>query len=142
MKVKDIMTKDPAYATLNTSLHEVAQMMADNDCGIIPVIENENNRKPLGVITDRDLVLRTIAHNKNPLMMVAGEVMTDALIAVKPENTVEECVNEMEKNQIRRMLVVDDAGDLNGIVAQADIARRAPLFETAELVTDVSARGA
>jgi CBS domain-containing protein len=139
MKVEEIMTKDPAYATINTSLHEVAQKMADNDCGLIPVLEAEENRKLVGVITDRDLALRTIAHNKNPLQMVAGEVMTDAVITVKPEMSVEDCIATMERNRIRRVLVVDESENLNGIVAQADIARMAPPLETGELVKDVSA---
>jgi CBS domain-containing protein len=138
MKVKDIMKENPVYATLNTSLHNVAQMMMDNDCGCIPVVENHDSRKPLGVITDRDITLRTVAHNKNPLNMVAGEIITDSIITISPEATVEDCITEMEKNQIRRILVVDEAGNLCGIVAQADIARKAPLFETAELVKDIS----
>lgn len=140
MKVKEIMTESPAYVTLNASLHDVAQKMSENDCGIIPVIETEENKTPIGVITDRDLSLRTIAHNKNPLNMIAGEVMTEFVVSVKPEMSVEECVSTMEKNMIRRVLVVDDAGKLKGIVAQADIARMAPPFETAELLKDLSMR--
>jgi CBS domain-containing protein len=139
MKVQEIMTKVLAVATLNTSLHEAAQMMADFDCGCIPVIESEANKKPLGMLTDRDITLRTVAHNKNPLNMVVGEVMTDNVITVTPDASVEDCVAVMEKNQIRRVAVVDGEGNLCGIVAQADIARKAPAFETAELVKDVSA---
>lgn len=138
MKVREIMTENPAFATVNTSLHDVAQMMAEKDFGSIPVIESEENKIPIGVITDRDIALRTIAHNKNPLNMIVGEVMTDSVITVTREMSVEDCIATMEKNQIRRVLVVDDAGNLNGIVAQADIARKAPPFETAELVKDVS----
>ncbi|MBS1794734.1 MAG: CBS domain-containing protein [Acidobacteria bacterium] len=132
------MKADPAYATLDTSLHNVAQMMMDNDCGCIPVIENEENRKPLGVITDRDMTIRTIAHNKNPLNMIAGEVMTDGVVTVTPDTSIDDCVAIMDGNQIRRIIVVDEAGDLCGIVAQADVARHAPLFETAVLVKDIS----
>ena len=139
MKVKEIMKENPAFATLNTSLHDVAQMMMDNDCGCIPVVENRDSRIPLGVITDRDITLRTVAHNKNPLMMVAGEIMTDRPTTVLPETDVEECMTMMERNQIRRIVVVDEAGNLCGMVAQADIARQAPPLETAELVKDISA---
>ena len=71
--------------------------------------------------------------------MVVGEVMTDNVITVTPDASVEDCVAVMEKNQIRRVAVVDGEGNLCGIVAQADIARKAPAFETAELVKDVSA---
>lgn len=142
MKVKEIMTQNPVTAAVNGSLYEVAQKMTENDCGIIPIVENEGNKKPIGVITDRDIVVRTLAHHKNPLNMVAGEVMTNDVVAVTPENTVEECIAVMEKNQIRRILVLDDAGELAGIVAQADIARIAPALETAGLVKDVSMRAA
>jgi CBS domain-containing protein len=142
MKVAEIMTKNPAFATLDTSLHDVAQMMLENDCGCIPVTENEENRKPLGMITDRDIAIRTVAHNKNPLNMIAGEVMTDSVVTVTPDANIEECVGAMERNQIRRIAVVDETGNLCGIVAQADIARTAPLYETAELVKDVSAHAA
>jgi uncharacterized membrane protein len=138
MKVKEIMTKNPAYATLNTSLHDVAQMMAECDCGCIPVTEKAEDKKPIGMITDRDITLRTIAHNKNPLQMIAGEVMTDNVITITPEASIEDCVAVMEKNQIRRVAVVDEAGNLCGMVAQADVARQAPPFETAELLKDVS----
>jgi CBS domain-containing protein len=139
MKVKEIMKENPAFATLNTSLHDVAQMMMDNDCGCIPVVENRDSKKPLGVLTDRDITLRTVAHNKNPLTMVAGEIITDNIVTVTPETNIEDCIAAMEKNQLRRMVVIDDAGNLCGMVAQADIARQAPEPKTAELVKDISA---
>ncbi|HRH43796.1 MAG TPA: CBS domain-containing protein [Pyrinomonadaceae bacterium] len=139
MKVKEIMSEVLGVATLSTSLREVAQMMADFDCGCIPVIETEEDKKPIGMITDRDIILRTIAHNKNPLNMVAGEVMTENVVTVTGEMSVEECVIVMEKNQIRRVAVVDDAGNICGMVSQADIARDATATETAELVKDISA---
>ena len=100
MKVKEIMMENPAFATLNTSLHDVAQMMMDNDCGCIPVVENRDSRKPLGVITDRDITLRTVAHNKNPLNMVAGEIITDNIVTVTPETSVEDCIAAEKANDI------------------------------------------
>ena len=138
MNIENIMTRNPATATLNTSLHDVAQMMAENDCGCIPVVEREGARTPIGMITDRDIVLRTLAHNKNPLNMIAGEVMTDHVITVRPETTLEDCCLTMEHNHIRRVPVVNEKGDLVGIVAQADIALAAPEDETAHLVREVS----
>ncbi len=140
MKIGEIMTRNPGYVTVDASLHSVAQMMADRDCGIVPVIETEERRRPVGVITDRDLALRTIAHNKNPLHMIAGEVMTEMVVTTTAETTVDECVNLMENNRVRRIFVVDQNGLLAGVVAQADIARHAPAFETAELVKDLSAK--
>ncbi len=138
IEIEEIMTKNPKFCADTTSLHEVAQMMLENDCGCMPVVENAENKKPIGMITDRDITNRTVAYNKNPLEMIAGEVMTDSVIAVTPAMSVDECCQKMERNQIRRVTVDDENGACCGIVAQADIARTAPMFETAEFVKDVS----
>jgi CBS domain-containing protein len=138
MQVSEIMAKDPACCTDRTSLQEVARLMADHDCGCIPVIENEENKKPIGMITDRDITIRTVAHGKNPLQMIAGEIMTDGAVTVTPETSLEECSNLMEKNQVRRVAVVDQNGACIGMVAQADIAINAPSKTTAEMVQEVS----
>lgn len=138
MKIKKIMTREPAFATVNTSLHEVAQLMAENDCGCLPVVDSNADLRPIGMITDRDITIRTVAHNKNPLNMIAGEIMTDNPITATPDTSVEECIRLMERNQIRRIAVVDDLGNLCGMISQADIAINARPRETAELVKDVS----
>ena len=139
MKVSEMMTGNPACCFSTTSLADVAKMMADHDCGSIPVVDDHTTKRPIGTITDRDIVIRTIAHNKNPLNMVAGEVMTEQPVTVAEDATFEEACEAMEKNQIRRILVVDKNGGCVGMVAQADIARQANDKETAELVKDVSA---
>jgi CBS domain-containing protein len=139
MKVENIMTKDPARCTVETSLHDVAQLMTDNDCGCIPVVANDESNTPIGMITDRDIVLRTVAHNKNPLNMIVGEVMTDSVVTVSSDTSVEECCTLMENNNIRRIAVTDGDGNLCGMVAQADIALGAPEDKTAHLVKEVSA---
>lgn len=138
MRVEEIMTKNPVCCTAATGLNEAAQLMANYDCGSIPVVESMEIKKPIGIITDRDITIRTLAHNKNPLEMIVAEAMTDNPITVLPDASVEECCRMMERNQIRRVPVIDRAGILCGIVAQADIARRAPKYEVAELVRDVS----
>lgn len=138
MQVKDIMTENPACCTDITSLQETARMMIDHDCGCIPVVENEENKKPIGMITDRDITIRTVAVGKNPLQMTAGEVMTPTVITVTPDTSVEDCCNKMEKNQVRRVAVVDENGACCGIVAQADIALDTDESKTAEVVQEVS----
>ncbi|QQS42966.1 MAG: CBS domain-containing protein [Acidobacteriota bacterium] len=138
MDIKNLMTRDPARCTLETSLHDVAQLMIDNDCGCIPVVENDESKTPIGMITDRDIVIRTVAHNKNPLNMIVGEVMTDKVISVTPDTTLEKACELMEKNHIRRLAVTNENNDLVGMLAQADIARSAPEHETAQLVKEVS----
>ena len=138
MQVREIMTKSPAHATPDTSIQEIARMMVDNDCGCIPVVDGGSGVKPIGMITDRDIVVRSVAENKNPLDMQAGDLMTGGIVTVSPETSVEECANLMENKQIRRVAVVDDNGGLCGMVAQADIAINAPTHMTAEVVQEVS----
>lgn len=138
MKLKEIMTKDPAVCFPESNLQEVAHLMIEKDCGAIPIVENLETKRPVGIITDRDIACNTIGVGKNALQMAAAEIMTFPVVTLTPETTLEECVHKMEENKIRRMLVVDNNGACCGIVAQADIARAAPIIETAELLKDVS----
>ena len=138
MLVQDVMTADPACCTANTPLQEVAKMMIDNDCGCIPVVDSEGSKKPVGMITDRDITIRTVAEGRNPLDLTASDAMTVNAVTVTPETTVEECCNLMESNLIRRIAVVDESGACCGMVAQADIAVNADESKTAEVVQEVS----
>ena len=139
MHVRDIMSTNVACCSPDTGLTEVARMMVENDCGEIPVINS--SRAPIGVVTDRDIICRTVAKGENPLLMQAGDAMTTPCVTVSPESTIERCCQVLEKNQIRRVLVVDDDGTLCGLVAQADIARHAPQTKTANVVKKVSQPG-
>lgn len=139
MTISEVMTKDPAHCFDTTSLTDVARMMAECNCGSIPVVDGPDTRKPIGTITDRDIVIRTVAHHKNPLTMVAGEVMTTGPVTVREDASFEDACAAMEAAQIRRILVVDKNGACCGIVSQADIALKASDRETAALVKDVSA---
>jgi len=137
MRIKDIMTFNPVCCTMDTNLRDVARMMLDCDCGEIPVVDNPTDLRPLGVITDRDIVCRVIALGKNPMDFTAGSCMTKPCIAVNPETTVEECCRLLEEKQIRRLPVVDDQGCC-GIVALADIASHRLRDQVAEVVEEVS----
>lgn len=138
MQVREIMTANPACCTSGTTLQDVAQMMIDHDCGEIPVVENTDNKLPIGVITDRDIVCRTVALGLNPLDLTAGDCMTSPSVTVTPEMSVEECCRILEDNKIRRVPVVDAGGCCCGIVALADIALHAKKNATAEVVKEVS----
>jgi CBS domain-containing protein len=138
MKVEEIMTQNPTCCMADTGLQAVAQMMVDNDCGCIPVVENTGTNVPVGVITDRDIICRAVAKGTNPLDLTAGDLMTSDIASVKSDSSVEDCCNLMEDRQIRRILVVDDSGGCCGIVAQADIANNTGREKTAEVVQEVS----
>jgi len=138
MNVKEVMTADPACCTADTPLQEVAKMMEECDCGCIPVVDNQQNKKPVGMITDRDITIRTVASGKNPLDLTAADAMTTNAVTVTPETSLEDCCNLMEEHQIRRIAVVDKNGACCGMIAQADIAVNADSRKTAEVVQEVS----
>ena len=138
MKVKDIMSHDPACCTRESSLQDVAILMLEHDCGEIPVVDNMQSKRPVGVVTDRDITIRTVALGKNPLELRARDCMSSPAVTVTPETTVDDCCTLMEENQLRRVPVVDESGCCCGIVSQADIARNASKKDAGELVKDVS----
>jgi CBS domain-containing protein len=121
MQVREIMTQNPACCTPDSTLQDVARMMEQNDCGCIPVVNSLIGMKPVGTITDRDITIRTVAANHNPIDMKASDIMTTDIATVKPGMSIEECFDVMEDREIRRVLVVDEQGKCCGIVAQADV---------------------
>jgi CBS domain-containing protein len=122
MRVGDIMTPDPACCTPESTAREAATLMKEHDCGSIPVVENKENRKIVGTITDRDLAIRGLAEGKGPETRVR-ELMTIAPVTSAPEDEVEIVREVMVARMVRRVPVVDKNGRVVGIVAQADIAR-------------------
>jgi CBS domain-containing protein len=133
---RDVMTPDPACCSPNTTLDQVARMMAQNDCGEIPIIDSSN--RPVGVVTDRDIVCRSVAEGKNPAAHTAESVMTRSVVTVRANAPLDDAVSTMRDRQIRRILVVDDDGCCTGIIALADVATETPLTESGGLVREVS----
>jgi CBS domain-containing protein len=122
VRVKQIMTPDPASCTPETTAGEAATLMRDNDCGSIPVVENTTSNRLVGTVTDRDLAIRVLAEGKGPDVLVR-DAMTPGPITCVPEDEVEDLREVMIRQQVRRVPVVDTDGKLVGIVAQADVAR-------------------
>ena len=133
---RDVMTPDPACCTPNTTLDEVAKMMAQNDCGEIPVVDPSD--QIIGVVTDRDIVCRVVAAGKNPMAYTAETCMSGPVVTVRADATLDDVVATMEKHQIRRVPVVNARGQCVGIISQADVAWRRSKKEVAELVREVS----
>jgi len=133
---RDVMTPDPACCTPDTTLDEVAKLMAHNDCGEIPVVDSAD--KIIGVVTDRDIVCRVVAEGKNPMADGAEICMSDPVVTVRPDTPLDEVVATMERHQIRRVPVVDDRDSLVGIVSQADVSWAGAPGEVAKLVREVS----
>jgi CBS domain-containing protein len=138
MKAENVMTQDPACCTPETSLREVAQMMVAHDCGSIPVVENKENMRLVAMITDRDIVCRTLAQGKNPLEAKVSDAMSQPVVSAQPDSSLEECARLMEENQVRRIPIVDESGRIRGVVTQAHIARYAKAKDVAQVVKHVS----
>ena len=138
MTVRDVMTANPSCCTMETSLEEVGRMMVECDCGEIPVVERRDLRKIVGVVTDRDIVTRAVAKGLNPLMQSAASVMSSPAVTIREHDELDEVIRMMETHQIRRVPVVDQNGEVCGIVSLADIARRDSRKQTGELVREVS----
>ncbi len=140
MKVKDFMTRDPASCGPQTPLRDIAKLMVDHDCGEIPIVDEAG--KPIGVVTDRDIVCRIIAEGKDPSSCKASDCMSSPCLTISSGADLAECRKMMEQHQLRRLLVVEQDGRMCGIVAQADLAREASTKDTANVVKKVSERRA
>lgn len=123
MKAQDIMTESPACCTPDDSVQEAARLMQEHDCGCLPVVEDQESRRVIGVVTDRDLACRCLAEGKGADTKVA-EVMSTDPSCCAPDTDVEEVERIMAERQVRRVPVVDAQGCCVGMVAQADLARQ------------------
>lgn len=135
--VRDMMTADPVCCLPQTLLQECAELMASSDCGQVPVIRDMESKEVIGVITDRDIVMRCVAKGFEPATCSVGECMTSPATTIKPEASLDECLELMARKQIRRLPVVDQDG-LCGIIAQADIAKNAKHEDVGAFVREIS----
>ncbi|HOJ10283.1 MAG TPA: CBS domain-containing protein [Clostridiales bacterium] len=135
MKVRDKMTKDIAYVSPNTTVTETAQLMQKHNVGSIPVLD-ENNL--VGIVTDRDIVVRNVAHGNDPGSTPVSSVMTTQVVSVTPDADVDEVIGKMSMNQIRRVPVLEN-NMLVGILAIGDVATdRKFNMEASKALTEIS----
>ena len=118
MKIRELMTTDVTTAELDTTLDEIATIMRQEDVGAVPVVDDD---ELVGIVTDRDIVIRCIAEGRDPSKACAEDVLTEGLVTAEPEDDVEHAADLMSRNQIRRLPVVRD-GQLVGMISIGDIA--------------------
>ncbi len=138
MNAREIMTPNPVCCLPSASLGEIARLMATHDCGAIPVVDAAGTRLPLGIITDRDIVMRAVAVDREPRRLTARDCMSGPCVCVTETMSLDDCCDAMEANQIRRLVVVDAENRVMGMIAQADIAKAASPAKTAEVVREIS----
>lgn len=123
MQVREVMTPDVVFITPENSLAEAAQRLRMLDIGSLPVCENQETRKAVGMLTDRDIAIRGVADGKDPNTPVL-DIMSTEMHVCDAEAAIEQCVASMEEHQVRRIPVADAEGRLVGIVALGDLAER------------------
>ncbi len=134
MKVSELMTRDPVTVRADTTCAEAALRMKQEDCGSLPVIEGG---RLVGIVTDRDIVIRAVAAGKDPKTCRVSEVMSADPLTVSPDDDVAAALKVMAERQVRRLPVVKDA-KLVGILVTAQIARAESERRTGETIKEIS----
>ena len=129
------MTLRPRALDPKTPLNEVAKVMETDDVGAVPLVDDD---RLVGIVTDRDIVVRAIAKGKDPSGMPASEVSSRELVTVHPDDNLSDALELMARHQVRRVAVTAEDDRLIGVVSQADIAREGKDKDTGQLVGEIS----
>ena len=133
--VRDAMTENPRAIGRDSTVVEAANIMRDEDVGIVPIVDGD---KLVGTLTDRDIAIRVVAEGRDTDTTKAEEVASREIVTIDPQQDLDEARRLMARHQVRRLPVVEEDGKLVGIVAQADIAEHATDEQTGELVEEIS----
>ena len=133
--IRDAMTSNPTSVQRTSTAAEVAQLMKSEDVGSIPIVEND---QLVGIVTDRDLVLRVLAEGQDPQSTTVGDIASSDLVTIDPDQTLDEALRLMAQHQVRRLPVVEEDNRLVGMLAQADVATEASDSRTGEMVEEIS----
>lgn len=132
--VKDVMTRNPECASERDSIQDVARIMKDKDTGVVPIVDG---KKIIGMITDRDIVVRGIAEGKDLANTRVNELMTKNVRSVKEDAPLEEALNVMTSAEVRRVAVVNGSEEIVGILSIADVSRESN-GKVGRVVEDIS----
>lgn len=119
-RINEILSSDVQWVKPDTDVVRISRLMAENDCGFIPVGDND---KLVGIVTDRDIVLRCIAKDMDPIIMQAKDVMTPEVFYCYDHHTVEDVAKDMANNKVRRMPVVNKNKNLVGVISLGDLSQ-------------------
>jgi CBS domain-containing protein len=135
----EVMTKNPICCLPESMVAEAAKLMKSENIGSIPVIENEQSHKLVGIVTDRDLALKIVAEGLDAKSTKVAMVMTHKVVTCQADDDLQKALDAMAEHQVRRIPVVDKEQKILGIIAQADVATRADQSEkTGNMVKEIS----
>ncbi len=138
-KCNEVMTKNPVCCLPNDLVTKAAGLMKSERVGSIPVFENEQTKKLIGIVTDRDLALRIIAEGLDANSTKVETVMTRKVVTCGAGDDLQKALDAMSTNQLRRIPIVDDDNKIVGIIAQADVAMNSNHPKrTAAMVKEIS----
>jgi CBS domain-containing protein len=138
-KCSDIMTKDLVTCTPENTIVEVARLMKTEDIGPVLIVDNEQSKTLIGIVTDRDIVVKAIADGQDVNTTRVGDVMSKKLVTCRADDDVDVAMKAMAQFQLRRIPVVEENMRLVGIISQADLATRVDAPErTGEVVKEIS----
>ena len=138
-KCSEVMTKKTVCCQPDDMVTTVAQLMQSENIGSIPVIENKQNQKLVGIVTDRDLALKIVAKGLDAKSTKVESVMTRKVVTCQAEDDLQKALDAMAEHQLRRIPIVDNDNKIVGIIAQADVATRVNQPEkTATMVKEIS----
>jgi CBS domain-containing protein len=133
--VREVMTSNPRTVDADSDVASAAKLLKEEDVGVVPVVEGD---QAIGVLTDRDIVVKVVAEGKDPQTTKARDVASTNVVTVDPQQDLDEALRLMAEHQVRRLPVVEEDGKIVGIVAQADVARHTDDAKTGELVEEIS----
>jgi CBS domain-containing protein len=133
--VHEAMTSNPCAIEADRSVAYAAKMLKQEDVGVAPIVESG---RLVGMLTDRDIVVRVVAEGKDPDSVSVRDVASSNVVSIDPRQDLDEALQLMARYQVRRLPVVEQDGRLVGVVAQADIAEVAKPKKTGELVEEIS----
>jgi CBS domain-containing protein len=125
VSVGELMTREVACVTPDDSIVHAAQLLRDNDVGALPVVDSY--RRPIGMITDRDIACRLVADGGDLQSAQVHHAMTGEVFACLDDSSALDCMQTMSRHQVRRVMVIDSDNRLVGIISQADLAQHAEL---------------
>jgi CBS domain-containing protein len=133
--VRDAMTSNPRSIEPSTMVADAAKLMKAEDVGSLPIVEGD---QLVGMVTDRDIVIRAVAERKDPQSTTVGEIASRDIVTVDLEQDLDEALRLMAQHQVRRLPVAEEDGRLVGILAQADVAREGTDAKTGQVVQEIS----
>jgi CBS domain-containing protein len=133
--IRDAMTTNPRNVETSTPITEAAKLLKSENVGSLPVTEGD---RLVGMVTDRDIVVRVVAEGKDVQSATVGEIASRDLVTIDPQQDLDEALRLMAKHQVRRLPVVEEDGRLVGILAQADVAQQGQDSKTGQMVQEIS----